>query len=80
MKPFEGEDVIEHLKEKVKEGEIEDAAHQAVAAIKKSSWMQTLEKERLKKIEREEAEKKARAARLAILFEEDEVASGDDEQ
>ena len=79
VKPYEGEDVIEHLKEKVQEQDKIDLVHQEVAAIKKSSWLQTLEKEKKQKNEREEREKKERAARLAILFEEDEVASGDDE-
>ena len=79
VKPYEGEDVIEHLKEKVAEQDKIDLVHQEVAAIKKSSWLQTLEKEKKQKAERDEREKKARAARLAILFEEDEAASHDDD-
>ena len=46
-----------------------------VEAIKKSSWLQVLEKERAAKVEREAAERKQRAARLAILFEEEDVLS-----
>lgn len=38
-----------------------------------------LEKERAAKAEREAAERKQRAARLAILFEEEDVESQDDE-
>lgn len=50
-----------------------------VRAIKKSSWLQVLEKERAEKAEREAGERKARANRLAILFEEEDVLSQDDE-
>lgn len=38
-----------------------------------------LEKERAEKAEREEVERRQRAARLAILFEEEDVLSQDDE-
>ena len=41
--------------------------------------MQVLEKERAAKAEREAADRKQRAARLAILFEEEDVLSQDDE-
>ena len=50
-----------------------------VNAIKKSSWLQVLEKERKERAEREELERKQRAARLAVLFEEEDVLSQDDE-
>ena len=36
--------------------------------LKKSNWLQTLAKEKRQLQEREAAERKARAARLAILF------------
>ena len=36
--------------------------------VKKSNWLQTLAKEKQELQEREAAERKARAARLAILF------------
>ena len=42
--------------------------------VEKSKWLQALEKEKLVKIEREKADRQARAERLANLFEEEEVA------
>ena len=75
---FEG-DVVQHLKDKVSEHEAQAKVQQQVEAIKKSSWLQVLEKERAAKAEREAAERKQRAARLAILFEEEDVMSQDDE-
>jgi len=75
---FDG-DVVQHLKDKVSENEVQEKVQQEVQAIKKSSWLQVLEKERAAKAEREAAERKQRAARLAILFEEEDVLSQDDE-
>lgn len=71
---FDG-DVVQHLKDKVSEHEVREKVQQEVEAIKKSSWLQVLEKERAAKAEREAAERKQRAARLAILFEEEDVLS-----
>lgn len=56
-----------------------DKIKEEVKAIAKSSWLQVLEKERAEKAEREELERRQRAARLAILFEEEDVLSQDDE-
>ena len=39
----------------------------------KSSWLETLAKEKVEKLHREEMERKARAARLAILFDSEAV-------
>lgn len=75
---FEG-DVVQHIKNKVGEYEVQEKIQEEVKAIKKSSWLQVLEKERAAKAEREVNERKQRAARLAILFEEEDVLSQDDE-
>lgn len=75
---FEG-DVVQHIKNKVGEYEVQEKIQEEVKAIKKSSWLQVLEKERAAKAEREANERKQRAARLAILFEEEDVLSQDDE-
>ena len=75
---YEG-DVVQHLKNKVKELDKVEQVQEEVRAIKKSSWLQVLEKERAEKAEREAGERKARANRLAILFEEEDVLSQDDE-
>ena len=56
-KKFEG-DVVQHLKDKVSEHETQAKVQQQVEAIKKSSWLQVLEKERAAKAEREAAERK----------------------
>ena len=48
-------------------------------AVKRSSWLKALEKEKEEKAVRETLERKARAARLAILFEEEDVLSQDDD-
>ena len=51
-----------------------------VVAIKKSSWLEVLERERKDKAEREDAERKARAQRLAILFEEEDEDNNHDNE
>ena len=75
---FEG-DVVQHLKNQADQQTAQQRIQEKVEAIQKSSWLQVLEKERKEKEERDAAERKARAARLAVLFEEEDVLSQDDE-
>ncbi len=75
---FEG-DVVQHLKDQGTEIQKQEKIQDEVQAIKKSSWLQVLEKERQERAEREAAERRDRAGRLAILFEEEDVLSQDDE-
>ena len=39
INPYEGKDVIAHLKNRVAEQDKVDKVHEEVAAIKKSSWL-----------------------------------------
>ena len=54
---FEG-DVVQHIKNKVGEYEVQEKVKDEVKAIKKSSWLQVLDKERAAKAEREANERK----------------------
>ena len=51
----------------------QEKVKEEVKAIQKSSWLQVLERERLEKAQREVRERAERAARLAILFEEEDI-------
>ena len=73
-------DVVASIKAQVDELNKRENIAKKAAEIKKSSWLQVLEKERQDKADREKAERQARAARLANLFEDQDVVSnGDDE-
>ena len=74
MNRFDG-DVVQHLKDQVADRDAKDKVQEEVRAIKKSSWLQVLQKEREEKERRQEEERRARAARLAVLFEEEDVLS-----
>ena len=79
MKKFDGGDVVDHLKQQATEIQKREKVAEQAAKIQKSSWLQVLEREREEKIAREAADRQLRAQRLAHLFEEEDVLSGDDE-
>ena len=65
---------------KAVEHDQQEMARENAEKIQKSSWLQVLDQERREKIVHDKVERQGRAARLAHLFEEEDVNSGADDE